>query len=368
MYLGHPAVEEFYPGGETVTEGTLIRRPRLASTLTSIAENGRDAFYLGRPAEDIVNELSGIITHDDLAGARADWVSPIDCRVAGIVAWTVPPNSQGYLGPATLAVFEMTGPPNDPEDPEWLHLLIEAFRSVAWERSDLVADPDHAPLPPDLLLDTDRLRRAAASIDRDRAGVWPQGLGRASGTAYFCVVDSEGLAVSIIQSNYFGTGSAFGAANSGFLLHNRGSGFTLTPGHPNELLPRKRPLHTLSPTLWTDRDETRWVIGTRGGTVQPQLVAQVAARAVLAGQDLEVAQTSPRWTIESFGPFSEPHLQVEPGIPTSTLQDLRSRGHVIDEMDAAQPGWGPVSIIEVDGDRRDTFADPRVETTSAIVF
>jgi gamma-glutamyltranspeptidase/glutathione hydrolase len=88
----------------------------------------------------------------------------------------------------------------------------------------------------------------------------------------------------------------------------------------------------------------------------------------LAGQPLETAQTSPRWTIESFGPFSEPHLQVEPGIPVPTLQSLRSRGHVIEELDAPQPGWGPVSIIEVDGDRRDTFADPRVETTSAIVF
>jgi gamma-glutamyltranspeptidase/glutathione hydrolase len=340
----------------------------LATTLLAIAEDGRDAFYRGRPADDIVAELGGTITHDDLAQGHADWVTPISCQVAGITAWTIPPNSQGYLGPATLAVFEMVGPPTDPDDPAWWHLLVEAFRSVAWERDDLVADPDHAPLPADLLLDAGRLQRAAATIDHDRAGVWPRAMGWESGTAYLCLVDSDGLAVSMIQSNYYGTGSAFGAANSGFLLHNRGGGFTLTPGHPNELLPGKRPLHTLSPTIWTSGQDPRWVIGTRGGSVQPQLVAQVAARAVLSRQSLEETQTAPRWTVEDFGPFSEARLQVEPGLPESTLSDLRARGHVIEVRPGPQSGWGPVSIIEVDGTRRDTFADPRVDTTSAVTF
>jgi gamma-glutamyltranspeptidase/glutathione hydrolase len=193
-------------------------------------------------------------------------------------------------------------------------------------------------------------------------------MGSESGTAYLCVVDAEGMAVSIIQSNYYGTGSAFGAARSGFLLHNRGGGFSLTRGHPNELLPGKRPLHTLSPTIWTADGETKWVIGTRGGAVQPQLVAQVAARAVLAGSTLEAAQTAPRWTIQEFGPYSTARFQVEPGVPDATLSDLRRRGHVIEEVGALQPGWGPVSIIGVDGDQRDTFPDPRVDTTSAVVF
>jgi gamma-glutamyltranspeptidase/glutathione hydrolase len=172
----------------------------------------------------------------------------------------------------------------------------------------------------------------------------------------------------MIQSNYYGTGSAFGAANSGFLLQNRGSGFTLTPGHPNELRPGKRPLHTLSPTIWTSGTEPRWVIGTRGGPVQPQLVAQVAARAILAGESLADTQSAPRWTVQEFGPFSESRFLVEPGVPPATLAELRRRGHQIEELSAPQPGWGPVSLIEVDGDSRDTHRDPRVATTSAIVF
>jgi len=368
LYSRHPAVKEFYPEGRSVERGEVVRRPALAATLQAIGSGGRDAFYLGQPADDIVEELGGIITYEDLARPTADWVSPISCQVAGSTAWAIPPNSQGYLGPATLAVFEMLGPPSDPDHPAWWHLLIESFRSVAWERDDLVADPEHAPLPAHLLLDHDRLARAAATVNREKAGVWPRQMGLESGTAYLSVVDAEGLAVSLIQSNYYGTGSAFGAARSGFLLHNRGGGFTLTPGHPNELLPGKRPLHTLSPTIWTSGNETRWVIGTRGGSVQPQLVAQVAARAVLAGQPLEIAQTAPRWTVQEFGPFSEARFQVEPGVSGPTLADLRGRGHIIEEMGERQPGWGPVSIIEVDGANRNTHPDPRVDTTSVAVF
>jgi len=174
--------------------------------------------------------------------------------------------------------------------------------------------------------------------------------------------------VSIIQSNYSGPGSAFGARRSGFLLQNRGAGFTLTPGHPNELGPQKRPLHTLSPTIWTDGNQPRWVLGTRGGSVQPQLVAQVAARAIIAGQDLETSQAAPRWTIGDSGPYSKPVSAIEPGLARPTLDELRRRGHQIEELAGRQSGWGPVSIIEVEGVLRRAAADPRVDTTAALLF
>jgi gamma-glutamyltranspeptidase/glutathione hydrolase len=368
VYSSAAAVRDFYPDGKPVARGDMVKRPALATTLRAIAGGGRDAFYRGEPAEEIVEELGGIITYDDLAQNHADWVSPISCKVGGIDAWTVPPNSVGYLGLATLAVFEMLEPPADPDDPDWWHLLIEAFRSVAWERNDLVADPDLAPLPTNLLLDRERLARAAATVDKATTGMWPGGLGSHSSTAYMCVVDAEGMAVSIIQSNYHGTGSAFGAARSGFLLQNRGSGFSLTPGHPNCLGPGRRPLHTLSPTLWTRGQEAAWVLGTRGGSVQPQIVAQVAARTILSAQTPMEAQGAPRWTMGEFGPFSTARFQVEPGVSVATLEDLRGRGHVIEVMTGRQPDWGPVSIIEVTGATRSTSRDPRVDTTSAVVF
>lgn len=366
-YRDNPAVAGLYPGGNPVAPGDLVVRPELAATLRTLADSGeRDSFYLGTPGEDIVAALGGTITMDDLARNQAEWVDPIGVDVFGHTAWTMPPNSQGYLGPATLAVFEMLDPPRDPEDPRWWHLLIEAYRCLAWERDDLVTDPGTNPLPAALLADRDRLARFADSIG-DRAGVWPTTPHRLSGTAYMCTADEEGMGVSIIQSNYYGTGSRFGAARSGFLLHDRGRGFTLTPGHANQVLPGRRPMHTLSPTLWTRDTLPGWIIGTRGGDIQPQLVAQLAARIIWSGAEPEPAQAMPRWSTADFGPGSESRISVEPGVP-EVVEDLRRRGHEVGVVDGPQGGWGPMSVIGFDGDDRVAAADPRVDTTAALVF
>jgi gamma-glutamyltranspeptidase / glutathione hydrolase len=367
VYSNNPAVASFYPNGEPVNRGETVARGDLARTLTEIGGHGRSAFYEGQPGSDIVDALGGSITLDDLKANQAAWIEPIAVDVAGSNVWTIPPNSQGYLGPATLAVFEMLDPPDDPDDPLRWHLLIEAYRCLAWERDDLVADPDHAALPADMLLDGDRLKRAAATVKPDQTGIWPQ-TGTTASTAYLCVADADGMAVSMIQSNYRGTGSPFGAARSGFLLQDRGMGFTLMPGHPNELAPGKRPMHTLSPTLWTQNRQPRWILGTRGGSVQPQLIAQVGASAILAAEDLNRAQARPRWTVSDFGPGSGSNPVFEPGFHPAGIADLRDRGHDITVVAAPQPGWGPVSIIELDGDIRRAAADPRVDTTAALVF
>ena len=368
VYSKNPAVSDFYPDGRPVSQGEVVTRHALAKTLEAIAANGRHAFYGGRAGEDIVDSVGGLITREDLEELQAEWVEPIGAEAAGLIGWTTPPNSQGYLGPGALGVFESLDPPDDPNHPLWWHLLIESYRCLAWERDDIVADPGHAPLPPGLMLDQERLARAAASVSRQNAGTWPGQMGRAGDTAYLCMADPQGLAVSAIQSNYRGTGSTFGAARSGFLLQDRGGGFSLTAGHPNELGPSKRPLHTLSPTLWTGEGEARYLLGTRGGAVQPQLVAQVGARAILGRMDLAAAQAAPRWTVTDFGPHTSPSLVVEPGVDSRILEGLRSMGHEIDVTPGPQPGWGPVSIIELSGSERRTARDPRVETTSAIVF
>lgn len=368
VYRDNPAVSDMYPDGRPVGEGEMVRRPALAETLEDIAAGGREAFYTGRAGDDIVEATRGIITRDDLRQSQADWIEPIGVPVAGHVAWTIPPNSQGYLGPGALAVFEMLDPPRDPGNPLWWHLLIESYRCLAWERDDIVADPGTAPLPNHLLIGRERLARAASTVSRERAGVWPDRIGSLTSTAYLCVADADDTCVSMIQSNYRGTGSPFGAARSGFLLQDRGSGFSLNKGHPNVVAPGKRPLHTLAPTLWTLGREPRWLLGTRGGAVQPQLVAQVGARAIIGAQTLEQALAAPRWTISDFGPGSTPSLRIEPGAPDDVLDDLRTRGHRLTELDGPQPGWGPMSMIQMDPNGKNAGADPRVDTSRSLVW
>lgn len=365
VYRDNPAVSSFYPGGSPVSAGDTVKRPDLARTLEDLARNGRDAFYNGLPGADIIDALDGHVTAEDLERSCAEWIDPISVAIGDDVSWVVPPNSAGYLGPGTLAVFLRLGPPQDPADPMWWHLMIEAHRSLAWERDRLVSDPDTVEIAPDLLLSDDRLDIAASSISREQAGLWPTRPSSPTGTAYMCVSAGD-LSVSIINSNYRGTGSPFGAARSGFLLQDRGGGFSVEAGHPNELKPGKRPAHTLSPTLWTRGTKTSWVIGTRGGEIQPQLIAQLAARAIVAGEGLKDAQAAPRWSMTEYGPGSTSAVSLEPG--SGVIGDLEDLGHSVVEHDALQPGWGPMSIIDRRGEALRAEADPRVVTARSLVF
>ncbi len=355
---------EFYPDGTPAAAGATVRRPRLAAVLQAVADRGRDGFYAGAAGRAIIEAVDGRITEADLARRQADWVEPLGAEVFGRTGWTIPPNSQGYLALASGWIFEQLQPPRRADDPDYLHLQIEAYRSVAWERDDVVADLDFAPLPPNDLVAPDRLRARVEAVDPARAGRWPSPEEAPGGTAYLCTADTDGMGVSLIQSNYTGFGSGIGAA--GFFLQNRGAGFTLAPGHPNRLAPGKRPLHTLAPTLWTVDGRLDTLLGTRGGAYQPQLLLQMAAAVFLLGLDPAEAQSLSRWTLEEFGPSAPSAVLAEPGLPA--LDELEGRGHRVQRLDGLQPGWGPVSIIRRSPEGRYVAAaDPRVETTSATV-
>ena len=360
---GQTSAESLYPNGAPPSPGDRITRPLLAETLERIASDGADGFYRGPVAEDIVAATNGGISLEDLAAYRPDWVEPATTDVLGRTGWTIGPNSQGYVTLAALRLFELSGATFDPADPESHHRLVEAYRIVAAERDDLVADPDLAPLSPADLLDDERLELLAAGIG-DRAGDHRLPSRRPGGTAFLCVVDASGMAVSFIQSNYRGIGTNIGAGRSGFILHDRGSGATLEPGHPNELAPGRRPFHTLAPTLWSSGDRPTLVLGTRGGHQQPQLLAQVAAH-LFAGDEPWEAQARPRWTIPDAG--VDGGLRLEPGFDDAIVEGLGARGHEAEVTTMPTGGWGPVSLITLGaGGLLTAAADPRVDTAMAM--
>jgi gamma-glutamyltranspeptidase/glutathione hydrolase len=354
----------FYENGEP-RRGTRIRRADLAKTLRGIAEGGRAAFYEGSPGEAIAEATGNLIIAADLIRSQADWIDPLPLEVFGRTAWTIPPNTQGYLTLATAWIFEHLDPPSDPQDPAYVHALIEAYRSLAWERDHLVADPDFAPLDPAELVSTRRLADRSGQIT-ERAGKWPAESASPGGTTYLCAVDRNGLGISLIQSNFMGIGSGIAAGDQGFFLHNRGAGFSVEEGHPNEIAPGKRPLHTLAPTLWTREGSLDLVLGTRGGHQQPQLLAQVAAHLFAAGDGPGAAQARCRWTTSSLSGASS--IRVESRMPESICNDLVRRGHDIEITQPLEGGWGPISMISVGGDGlRIGAPDPRVDTTTVAV-
>jgi gamma-glutamyltranspeptidase/glutathione hydrolase len=355
-----------YPGGAAPRAGDVIRRPRLAQTMREVAAAGRDAFYLGAVGRGITDATQGTITTQDLAIDQAEWVVPIGATVFGATGWTIPPNSQGYLTLAACWIAEQLYDGTDPDDPGYAHALIEGYRAVAWERDDLVTDPNTAPLAPDVLLAAARLRPRVDELDADRVTRWPAARPAPGGTAFLCTRDRDGMGVALIQSNFFGIGAGISAADTGVFLHNRGAGFNLIPGHANEYTPGRRPLHTLSPTLWTHDGRLRMLLGTRGGQYQPQLLAQAAAHHLLAGDDPAAAQHRARWLVDGWRPGEDPSLRVESRMPGPVVDGLRRRGHHVEPTAPWMPGWGPISLLTVDGDEVTAAADPRITTSAAV--
>ncbi len=365
MVADQPSAHELYPGDVTPEPGSTMRRPALARTLEELVADGRDAFYLGAPGRGIIDASAGAITLDDLGVNQADWIDPVSLELFGRTAWTIPPNSQGYLTLAALWIFEQLGPPRDPHHPQYQHLLIEAYRSVAFERSELVSDAKTAPLSMDELVASERLLERVNRIDPSQAGEWDPSQPGPGGTAYMCTSDADGMGVSLIQSNYMGIGSGISAGNTGVWCHNRGGGFNLMPGHHNELEPGRRPLHTLSPTLWTRGTDLDMILGTRGGDQQPQYLIQAAANhyyGALSGDD---SQTFPRWNMDQPHRGGQPPVGYESRFSTSTIEGLVDRGHVMAPANDWMSGWGPISIIDRSGPSKGS-ADPRISTSAAL--
>lgn len=359
-----PAAAELYPEGAPPDPGTGLERPQMAATLRTLAGGGRAAFFSGPVGRGIMAATRGLITSDDLATNQSTWIDPVGLDLFDRRGWTIPPNSQGYQTLATLWIFEQLDPPSDPNDPAYQHALIEAYRAVAHERADVVSDQATAPLPPEELVSPERLGERLALLSDNRRASWPAAGAAPGGTAYMCVLDAAGVGVSLIQSNFWGIGSGLSAGATGVWLQNRGGGFDLRQGHPNELTPGRRPLHTLVPTIWTRGGALDLILGTRGGDHQPQLLAQLAAHHFHGSLGTDDSQSLPRWSIDQFG-SEEPPVVVEARFAPNTLRGLEQRGHIVNPVDPWQPGWGPVSAIDASGPIKGS-ADPRVSTSAAL--
>lgn len=361
--IGDQAIGRYLlPSGGPPKPGDQIVRPDQAATLELIATGDRDGFYLGKPGRDIVSAVGGLITEKDLATNQGEWVEPLGMEVFGQRAWTVPPNSQGYLTLAAAAVLERVGAEVDPDSALGWHIQIESYRSQVADRGEVLSDPRYSLFSADDLLSEKRL---AVTIDRNQRRDFGSTRVGPGGTAYFCVIDGDGMGVSITQSNYMGLGTSIGAGESGFFLHNRGAGFDLRPGSPNELAPGKRPLHTLAPTLWTSGSNLVALLGTRGGDHQPQLLLQMAVRLFLSTHDVATAQAHPRWIIDNLAD-PQAAVRVEESTPEDVVAGLQERGHRVEIAEGLQGGWGPVGVIKVSPDGSvDAAADPRVGTASA---
>lgn len=349
------AARTFLPGGQAPREGEIFANPNLARSLELIAKEGRDAFYTGAIAQAIVADMKardGLLEMRDFADHKADWVEPLRTSYRGHDVLEMPPSTQGFVALEMLNLmegFDVKAMGHNSAD--YLHLLSEAKKLAFADRAAYLADRDAMPKGLlAMLVSKDYAVRRRPEITMQKAGAYAAGTprgpsspldfaGRDRGdTIYLTAADGQGNVVSFIQSLFSSFGAGIVAGDTGITLHNRGAGFTLTPGHPNRIAPHKRPLHTLVPAMIL-KEGRPWVsFGVMGGDNQAQAHVQVVANLVDFGMGIQQAGEAAR--VRHTGTS----LAVEAGIGAEVRRALEARGHTLTDGRGAMGGFQGILI------------------------
>jgi gamma-glutamyltranspeptidase/glutathione hydrolase len=324
------SAEVFLPGGHAPLEGEMFRNPGLAHALRLIAAQGPSAVYQGEIAAAIVQTstaLGGTLTAADLAHFSSEWVQPLSIDYRGWRVYELPPNSQGLAALEMLNLMEtVPASPFGPLGADELHLRIEAMKLAYADVRRYDADPRSYHGPVARLLSKEYARQRAALIDPKRANPSvPPGQPVSGDTTYLTIVDRQGNIASWIQSVYAEFGSGVTVKDMGFVLQNRGGGFTLEASHPNVLAGGKRPFHTIIPAFM-ERGDLHIGFGIMGGPNQPLAHAQFVSNLVDYGMNIQAALEAPRFTKQTA---SGNDVALEGRVPITTVQQLSEHGHQI---------------------------------------
>ena len=318
--------------------GDMFRAPDMAATLAEIAESGGESFYRGHLADAVDSAArrdGGLLRRSDLESHTVEWVEPIGTTFGRGVLHELPPNGQGIAALIAAAILQELGVDGGGDEVPVLHMQIEYMKRAFADAHQLVADPEYMKCEVGDMLAADRIELHAKDIGRSASIIDGCVLPRYSSTVYLAAGDEEGGMVSFIQSNFEGFGSGIVVEGTGIALQNRGRGFTLEEGHPNEVGPGKRPFHTIIPAFVTDERGAVGAFGVMGGPMQPQGHLQVGYRMLVGAQNPQAAIDAPRWRL-----LGGNRLAVEPGWPGEVYEGLRKMGHDLEIADARTVAFG----------------------------
>lgn len=331
----------FFPNDRAPNAGEIWGSVAHANTLEEIANSGGESFYNGRLARkiaDFAGDTGGYLTLSDLADHRSLPVTPISTRYRDLEIWELPPNTQGIAALMALNIlegFEMESLERD--SIESFHRQIEAMKLAFADVYHHVGDEDFMTVGIDRLLDKTYARERRGLIGKKAIPLANPGFPR-GGTVYLATGDRD-LMVSFIQSNYAGFGSGILVPETGIALHNRGAGFTLQKGHPNEFAPNKRPFHTIIPSFLRWDDGTIGPMGVMGAPMQPQGHVQMAVNMTDYRFNPQTALDAPRWRfIQGNTVF------LEKDVPEEVIRGLIARGHDIEIAPSSQFGKGQIIL------------------------
>lgn len=346
----------FMPRGIPPVEGDILVNTDLAETLRIVADGGADAFYRSAFTRRLVAGLrvgGGLFTEADFAGHQAEVYEPIATTYRGHTVYQTRPPSQGFLLLEMLNLIEGFDLGTLAwQSPEAIHLMIEAKKIAYADRNRVAGDPRVVDWPLEELISKAYAEACRSEIFPDRVNANLAALQAAEmdgDTTYFCVADGAGNAVSWIHSLSHAFGSGYVAEGTGVVCNNRaGRGFRVTAGHPNEIQPGKRAMHTLNCYIVTQHGQPVIIGGTPGGDFQPQCGLQMLTALIDYGVDPQAAVEAPRWwSFPGTDPASLDHemeVRVEAEMPETTVRGLEALGHRVVRR---QPGIydGKVQLI-----------------------
>jgi gamma-glutamyltranspeptidase/glutathione hydrolase len=343
--------EAFAPNGRAPRPGERWICPGQARTLQLIAETKGEAFYHGELAAAIVahaRATGGVIDESDLAAHRPDWVEPIGMNYRDLTLHEIGPNGQGIGALMALGMLDNFDIASHGLDSvQTLHLQLEAMKLAFADLNEYVGDVDYMKrVRPSDLLNRDYLKQRAKKIDPKRASEPKPGMPNSSGTVYLTAADESGMMISYIQSNFKGFGSGVVVPNTGIALQNRGFGFTLKEGHPNQVGPGKRPFHTIIPGFLTRSGQPMMSFGLMGGSMQAQGHLQITSRIADFGQNPQSASDAPRWRISD----DLDAVNVEWNFPREQIEGLQTLGHKINVAKRFDTEFGCAQLaLKTDG-------------------
>ncbi len=338
----------FLVNGETPQAGSLFFQTKMATTLRHLSRAGLDDFYRGELAQTIAADLAACgspLALADLNGYRAELTKPLALEHSLGRLYNLPPPTQGVVSLMILGILDRMGLNQmEPDSADYVHCVVEATKQAFKVRDTYIADPRDMRIDAQDCLKPEFLDPLAKAINLNQALPWGNGRGPGD-TVWMGVVDSQGRAVSFIQSIYHEFGSGVVLEQSGLNWQNRGCSFSLQEGALNELKPGRKPFHTLNPALARLHDGRVMVYGTMGGDGQPQTQAAIFTRAMVYGQGLQQAVNAPRWLLgRTWGRLSD-SLKLEARFSGEVVESLRRRGHQIEILQDFDEAMGHAGVI-----------------------
>jgi gamma-glutamyltranspeptidase/glutathione hydrolase len=356
--------EHFMPRGRAPLPGETFACPAMANSLEKIAATHGNAFYRGELAAAMVADAKrhgAAHALVDFADHAVDWVAPLALDYGGATVHEIPPNGQGIAAQMALGMlrsFDLASMP--PDSVAVQHLEIEAMKLAFADAHRYVADPRTMDVEASALLDPSYLAARARLIDPKRAQDYGPGKPPTGGTVYLCAGDAGGMMVSLIQSNYMGFGSGVVVPGTGISLQNRGAGFSLERGHPNEIAGGKRPFHTIIPGFLTQDGAPLAAFGVMGGPIQPPGHVQALVRLLTYGMNPQAALDAPRWKVN--GGLS---IDLEAAAATELRAGLVALGHELKSVADSYMDFGAGQIVACSGDGYAAASDPRRDGQAA---